>query len=341
MNCSNLFLLAVTLALASQRPVLAADSASAPGQVHTTRGLVREIAPDRHKAVIRHEAIPGYMAAMTMEFNVRNTNELIGIAAGDTVTFRLTATEETHWIDQVSKVASTTTGAPESKLMIAPSQIAELKPGDLLPDYELIAETGKTIRFSDFRGKALAFTFIFTRCPLPDYCPRMGNNFAKARELILANTNAPTNWQFLSISFDPEFDKPAVLSSYADFYRKDNADRWLFASAPMSSLAQLVPRLNLMVNREAGGSISHNLRTVVLDPRGRIHRQFDGNQWPPPGPGSVPRGGGSRFHSPVIPLARLPMAYSDLGHDHCPAACSSRGVPEAAIRPNRLVGRPL
>jgi len=281
MNRSAIFLIAVTLAISSPRPMPAAESASATNQVHTTRGLIRELAPDHHKAVIRHEAIPSYMPAMTMEFNVRNTNELNGISVGDTVTFRLTATEETHWIDQVSKVASATNRGAESKPQITPSQIAELRPGDLLPDYELIAETGKAIRFSDFRGKAVAFTFIFTRCPLPDYCPRMGNNFVKTRELILANTSAPTNWQFLSISFDPDYDKPAVLSSYANFYRKDNADRWLFAAAPMTSLAQLAPRLDLMVNREAGGSISHNLRTVVLDPQGRIHRQFDGNLWTP------------------------------------------------------------
>lgn len=259
----------------------AAEKMSATNQIHTTQGLVREIAPDHHKAVIRHEAIPGYMPAMTMEFNVRNTNELSGISVGDTVTFRLTATEETHWIDQVKKVASPTNSVLATTPPITPSQTGELKPGDLLPDYELISETGKAIHFSDFRGKAVAFTFIFTRCPLPDYCPRMGNHFAKARELILANTSAPTNWQFLSISFDPDFDKPAVLSSYANFYRKDNADRWMFAAAPMSSLAQLAPRLDLIVNREAGGSISHNLRTVVLDPQGRIHRQFDGNLWTP------------------------------------------------------------
>ena len=281
MNCYALLLIAVTLAISSPRPMLAAESASATNQVHTTRGLIRELAPDRHKAVIRHEAIANYMPAMTMEFNVRNTNELNGISVGDTVTFRLTATEETHWIDQVSKVASATNRGAESQPQITPSQIAELRPGDLLPDYELIAETGKAIRFSGFLGKAVAFTFIFTRCPLPDYCPRMGGNFAKARELILSDKNAPTNWQFLSISFDPEFDKPAVLSSYANFYRKDNADRWLFAAAPMTSLAQLAPRLDLMVNREAGGSISHNLRTVVLDPQGRIHRQLDGNLWTP------------------------------------------------------------
>ena len=282
MNCFFLALIVATLTLASPRLVCAAGAASATNQVHTTQGLVREIDLDRHKAVIRHEAIPGYMPAMTMEFNVRDTNELSGIAVGDTVTFRLTVSEETHWIDQLSKVASATNSDSVVKPQITPSQIAELKPGDFLPDYELIGESGKTVRFSEFRGKVVAFTFIFTRCPLPDYCPRMGSNFAKARELMLANTYAPTNWQFLSISFDPDFDKPAVLSSYANFYRKNNADRWLFAAAPISSLVQLAPRLDLMVNREAGGSISHNLRTVVLDPQGRIYRQFDGNQWTPP-----------------------------------------------------------
>jgi len=282
MNCFFLALIVATLTLASPRLVCAAGAASATNQVHTTQGLVREIDLDRHKAVIRHEAIPGYMPAMTMEFNVRDTNQLSGIAVGDTVTFRLTVSEETHWIDQLSKVASATNSDSVVKPQITPSQIAELKPGDFLPDYELIGESGKTVRFSEFRGKVVAFTFIFTRCPLPDYCPRMGSNFAKARELMLANTYAPTNWQFLSISFDPDFDKPAVLSSYANFYRKDNADRWLFAAAPISSLVQLAPRLDLMVNREAGGSISHNLRTVVLDTQGRIYRQLDGNQWTPP-----------------------------------------------------------
>ncbi|MFO1512164.1 MAG: copper-binding protein [Verrucomicrobiota bacterium] len=281
MNYSILSLTFVTLVLSQQNPARAAEAAAATNLVHTTRGLVREIAPDRHKAIIRHEAIPNYMPAMTMEFNVRDTNELSGIGAGDTISFQLTATDDTHWIDHVRKVASATNSTPAAKVRITPAQIAELKPGDRLPDYELTAETGKAIRFSNFQGKAVAFTFIFTRCPLPDYCPRMGNNFAKARELMLANANAPTNWQFLSISFDPDFDQPVVLSSYANFYRKDNPDRWLFAAAPMTSLVQLAPRLDLMINREPGGSISHNLRTVVLDTQGRIARQFEGNRWTP------------------------------------------------------------
>jgi protein SCO1/2 len=277
---STSLILALLFAGSATRTSRAAEIAADGGQIHVARGVVRELAADRRKAVIRHEAITNYMPAMTMEFNVRDTNELAGVAAGDTVTFRLTATGDDHWIDHIAKVASGTSNpSPGTTQRAARVETAELKPGDLLPDCELLAEDGRRVRFSDFRGKALAFTFFFTRCPLPDFCPRMGKNFAEARELVLATANAPTNWQFLSISFDPEFDQPAVLASYANFYRAGNADRWLFAAAATNVLAKLAPRLDLMVNREAGGSISHNLRTVVLDGRGRIQRQFDGNQW--------------------------------------------------------------
>jgi len=156
----------------------------------------------------------------------------------------------------------------------------ELKPGDLLPDCDLTDENGDRIRFSDFRGRALAFTFFFTRCPLPDYCPRMSKNFAETRQILLNTPGTPTNWQFLSISFDPGFDTPEMLASYAKYFRDNNPDRWRFAAASTNAIARLAPQLDLMVARDST-SISHNLRTVVLDPQGRITRQFDGNQWTP------------------------------------------------------------
>ena len=279
----KLLLLAVTLAQAivMGNHARAGDSAPATNQVYNVRGVVRGIAADRTKAVIRHEAIPDYMPAMTMEFNMRDTNELGGLRTGDAITFRLTVTDGTHWIDMVRKTGVTTNDAADPSHRLTAPKIRELKPGDLLPDCKLLAENGKPIYFSDFRGKAIAFTFFFTRCPLPDYCPRMGNNFAKARELVRATEHAPTNWLCLSISFDPDFDQPAVLSSYANFYRQQDTNGWLFAAAPTSSLAVLAPRLDLMVHHEQGGGISHNLRTVVLDPGGKIYRQFDGNEWTP------------------------------------------------------------
>jgi len=165
--------------------------------------------------------------------------------------------------------------------LFLPAVAPELKPGDALPDQEFLSETGSRVRLSDFRGRSLAFTFFFTRCPLPDYCPRMNKNFREARDLLLRLPDSPTNWQFLCVSFDAAFDQPAILAAYSKMFRGDNPDRWLFAAASPAALAELAPRLDLKVAREAG-SFSHNLRTVVLDPQGRIFKQFDGNEWTAP-----------------------------------------------------------
>jgi protein SCO1/2 len=252
-------------------------------RVFATRGVVRSVPETGRTLVVRHDAIPGYMPQMTMELNVRDTNELRGLERDDEITFRLVATADTHWIEHIQRVGrQVETNAPAAPASPPGFTLTkELETGDALPDYELTAEDGRMIRFSDFRGRALAFTFFFTRCPLPDYCPRMNNNFAAARDRMLGQPNAPTNWQFLCISFDSEHDSPEVLRSHAKFYRHNNPDRWLFAVATPQVLATLAPELDLMFAKDVGGSISHNLRTVVLDPQGRIYRQFDGNHWTP------------------------------------------------------------
>jgi len=108
----------------------------------------------------------------------------------------------------------------------------------------------------------------------------MNRNFREARQILLSTNTAPANWQLLSISFDSGFDTPERLSAYAKFYRGEDANRWRFAVASTNTLAGLAPKVDLSFWRE-GGSIAHNLRTVVLDPTGKISRQFDGNEWTP------------------------------------------------------------
>ncbi len=266
-------------ALATKPSALAATTNSTL-RSFDTRGVIRDL-PGGDKAVIRHDEIPGYMPKMTMELTVRHTNELRGLQVGDEITFKLFADADTHWIEglrRVKAVSALVVELTSSRPAALTPNLRELQPGDLMLDAELLAETGRTVKFADFRGRAVAFTFIFTRCPLPDFCPRMGNRFKEARELLLNRSNAPTNWQFLSISFDPDNDLPPVLANYARNYRGANPDRWLYAVASTSTLAQIAGPLDLKYQRE-GGSIAHNLRTVVLDPAGRIHRQFDGNTW--------------------------------------------------------------
>ncbi len=219
------------------------------------------------------------MGAMTMDFTVRNTNDLQNIALGDEITFKLRVTETDSWIESV-RFVSHVVEEVTNHVFTFHVPTAGLKPGDLLPDFLLTAEDGRPLHFSDFRGRVLAFTFFFTRCPLPDFCPRMDLNFSDTRTLLRSAPEASTNWQFLSISFDPEYDLPATLTNYATYYRQADADRWLFSVATTNTLAELAPLLDLKVVRE-DNTISHNLRTVVLDPQGRIARQFVGNQWTP------------------------------------------------------------
>jgi protein SCO1 len=249
---------------------------------YLTAGVVKKITPDRRTATIDTENIPGYMDAMTMDYPVTNTNEVSGILPGDKITFTLVVTRDADRIQGIHCVGhEALTNQTAMPMNLPPgTMMPELKTGDELPDGTLIAQDGRNLRFSEFRGQALAFTFFYTRCPLPNYCPLMNRNFAGARDIIGAMAYAPTNWEFLSISFDPENDTPQVLRTYGGFYENGNPAHWLFAAASREALARLAPALDLMVVRQ-GGSISHNLRTVVLDTRGRIYRQFDGNQWTP------------------------------------------------------------
>ena len=263
-------------AAAGCKPGATTPPNAAATHTYSVRGVVQEIPADHRHASIRHEKIPGYMAAMTMDFSVKDTNILNGVAAGDEITFNLVVTENDDWIENLQRVGKTNMTAVPSWRVVE----SELQVGDLLPDFEFTGEDGKVFHLAEFRGSAVAFTFFFTACPLPEFCPRMNKNFHEARSLLWSDTNAPTNWELLSVSFDPDFDKPEILGGYAHFYRGDDARRWRFAVASTNTLAVLAPKVDLHFWRE-NGSISHNLRTVVLDTNGKISHQFDGNDWTP------------------------------------------------------------
>jgi protein SCO1/2 len=266
------------LALLTLLPLTACHDAKPGGNIqsYSAHGVIQQISADRHVATIQHDAIPGYMPAMTMDFPVRDDHLLDACTRGDQITFTLEVTADDSWITNVQRTGHTDLPAEDAAASAAPT----LNPGDQLPDAGFIAEDGRHVHLSDFRGKAVAFTFFFTRCPLPNYCPLMNRNFAQARTLLLADPHAPDNWQFLSISFDPGFDTPQTLASFADFYRNHNPDRWLFVSATPETLASFAAPLGLLVMRQ-DDSITHNLRTVVVDPTGRIFRQYDDNLWTP------------------------------------------------------------
>ncbi len=263
----------VLLVLALVVPVRAGRAEDTP--VYPMRGVLRSFDPKTGQATVSHEAVPGYMPAMTMNFDLADPQEMNALRSGDTFTCRLRVTRDRAWIEAIHKVDAPPT--PVGGEMAA-SRSAELGRGDLLPDIDLLDEQGKTVHPRDFRGKALAISFIYLRCPLPTYCPLMNRNF-QAAQALLDRLGWKERTHFLSVSMDPQNDTPELLASFARAYGAD-ARVWTFAVAQEVPLHTLGDAVGLEFQRKADG-ISHNLRTVVVDPQGKICRVFRGNTWTP------------------------------------------------------------
>jgi len=248
-------------------------------QVFQVKGVVISLKPAQSQVEIKHEEVPGYMPAMTMPFDVKDTNEMAGLEPGDPVSFRMIVTDTEGWIEQLRKVAPPAGNPPPSaggfRLV---RDVEPLNIGDPLPEYRFTNQFGQEISTAQFKGQALAITFLFTRCPFPNFCPLMANHFAEAQQKLLAAQAGPTNWHLLTISFDPDFDKPAVLKSYAEFHNY-NPSHWTFASGALIDVTAIGEQVGLAFWHDETGSISHNLRTVVINSSGRVQRIFEGNAW--------------------------------------------------------------
>ena len=153
--------------------------------------------------------------------------------------------------------------------------------GEAVPDFAFTNQDGKHISFSQYRGKVLLVTFIYTRCPFPDFCPRMSSNFAEIYKQMA--TNPPLkNAHLLTISFDPEHDTPKVLRDYgfSVAHTKDASlfKNWEFAVAKAEDLPKIADFFALTIKPE-GGQITHNLSTAVIGPDGKIVTWYHGGDW--------------------------------------------------------------
>ncbi len=266
----------------SAPPPAPATTTDSPTQVFQVKGTVMELQPAEKSVRIKHEEIPGYMAAMTMSFDVRDTNELAGLEAGDTVAFRMMVTDTDGWIDQIKRLNATRTNTlPTTGSFRFVRDVDPLNIGDPLPEYHFTNQLGQAVSLSQFRGQALAITFIFTRCPFPTFCPLMAGNFEKVQKQLLATSNAPTNWHLLTISFDPEWDTPPRLKAFAERYHYDPR-HWSFLTGELIDITAITEQFGQQFWREGQDqSISHNLRTVVVDARGRVQANIRENKWKP------------------------------------------------------------
>lgn len=243
------------------------------------RGEVVEIDTARHRLMVAHEEIPNYMMAMTMPFKVKNRDLLRGLQVGDSIVATLAVSRTESWLETITLVGK---GEPPDPQLVAGAITARiLKIGDQLPNDPLINQDGKRIRLSDFQGKALALTFIYTRCPLPDFCILMSNNFAKIQNLLSQTPALAQRWHLLTVSFDPKFDSPRVLKEYGKTYKADFST-WDFVTDPDTSgkaIMKLADGLGLAYENDEGGLIAHNLRTVLVDRAGNIAKILQGNEW--------------------------------------------------------------
>jgi protein SCO1/2 len=252
-------------------------------QVYPVKGVVEEVRPDGRTVVIAHEEIPGYMPAMTMPLRVKDTNELTGIQPRDILEFRMVVTRDDGWIEGLTRigVAPPTNQVQFQRTFRRVREVEPLAVGDTMPNYTFTNELGRVVQLADFRGQAYAFTFIFTRCPFPVYCPRMAENFQAASRLLRADRAAPTNWHLFSITFDVDYDTPERLRAYAQRYNYDPA-RWSLLTAALMDIDAITEQFGVVFPRsETGIGFDHNLRTVVVDAAGRVHRIFIANEWKP------------------------------------------------------------
>ena len=239
------------------------------------QGRVVAVDSGAHQLTIAHQDIPGLMEGMTMPFTVSNKDTWVfkSIAPGDHIQATLVLSDHAELQD-----VTFTKGDAESD---GTSALRIPQPGDEVPDFTLINQNGKSIRFQQFRGKPLLLTFIYTRCPFPDFCPRMSNNFAQILQQLQKDPKALGQAQLLSISIDPENDKPAVLRSYGERYvgRVDpRFAHWEFASGSSEQVRRVADYFGLAYNQK-DGQIVHGLVTVLIGKDGRVAKVYSGNDW--------------------------------------------------------------
>jgi protein SCO1/2 len=255
---------------------------SANEKRYPIKGKVVSVEKSERTATIAHEEIPGYMPAMTMPFKIKKDADLELLKPGDQVTGDLVVDDLSSWLEITAIVEG---GAPLTPTSVVPG---EPKPGDEIPDFGLVNQDGQPIKLSQYKGKALALTFVYTRCPQPDQCTLMSNNFAAIDKELQKDPAVYAKTHLLSISFDPEYDTPKVMRSYGASHTGRYADEgfqhWEFATGTkdqVKGIAQFFGLRYFLDTASGKEEVLHSLRTAVIDPNGKLVKLYRGNEWKP------------------------------------------------------------
>ncbi|MCU1265203.1 MAG: electron transport protein SCO1/SenC [Acidobacteria bacterium] len=248
------------------------------GTRYDFKGKVVSVEKDKQQVTVAHDEIKGYMPAMVMPFKLKEAWPLEILAPGDVITAALVVDGGSSWLEEVTVRQESIDAAAGT------TSDNEVKPGADVPNYGLVNQDSKPIKLHDYHGKALLLTFIYTRCPLPDYCDLMSNNFAQVDEELQKQGEIYQRTHLLSISIDPAYDTPQVLRSYGAAhtgrYSDETFAHWEFASGTKDQVKGIAQFFGLRYY-EGGDQIIHGLRTVIITPEGKVFKVYRSNDWKP------------------------------------------------------------
>jgi protein SCO1/2 len=258
----------------------AQTGASPHFKIYHLRGRVVSTDAAKGEVTLDHEAIPGFMEAMTMPYKLKDASILGELHPGDVLTADVLVSQDPDadvLLDHIVVVAQARPDYPPAVSYHVPA------PGDPVPDFKLRNQDGRPIHLGQFRGRALLLTFIYTRCPSPEFCPRVTRNFAAIEKQLAANPALYAKTHLLSVSFDPAYDTPERLRAYGAPYLGSGAKNafahWEFAVPQKPVLAEMARFFDLGMSQNADATITHTLSTTLIGPDGKVVRFYPGNEW--------------------------------------------------------------
>lgn len=256
---------------------------SAPQQ-YPIRGTVISTDPANSEVLLKHDDIPGLMPAMTMAYRLEDPSALSELHPGDLITATLLADHDAAGPRnlRLKEIVIIAQARPDYKPTV---QYHVPAVGDVVPNFTLLNQSGRTISLQQFRGKIVLMTFIYTRCPLADFCPRMSRNFAEIDKALATNPTLYNNTHLLTVSFDPTYDTPKVLRSYGSAYTgkyvKETFEHWDFAAPSIAELPKMMQYFDVGVTPGPSGTLQHSLSTVIIGKDGKVVAFYPTNDWTP------------------------------------------------------------
>lgn len=244
------------------------------------RGQVLAIDRAKNEITIKHDDIVGFMPAMTMPFRVKDGKLVEDRVPGDLVTATLVIEDTDAYLAAVTKIGYAGVAA-SPPLPSATGGLELLKTGEPVPDQAFVDQDGRTRSLSSWKGRALAITFIYTRCPYPTFCPLMDRRFAAIQNAVMDDPALRRQVHLLSVSFDPDYDTPEVLRRHAALRGADRSV-WSYVTGDRDEIDRFAARFGVSIVRgHTPADLTHTLRTAVVDREGRLLTVHTGNDWAP------------------------------------------------------------